>query len=63
MPAEVDAVEAEPTRDGDVLGGKVDEERPAAVGARAVALGELEQLVANHDARDLPAVEHARRSG
>ena len=57
MAAEVDAVEAEPARDRDVLGGQVDEERAALVRARAVALGEREQLVGDDDTRDLPLVE------
>ena len=61
MAAEVDAVEAEPARDRDVLGGQVDEERTALVRARAVALGEREQLVGDDDSRDLSLVEGARR--
>ena len=54
MAAEVDAVEAETARDRDVLCGEVDEERAALVRARAVALGEREQLVGDDDAGDLP---------
>ena len=59
--SEVDAVEAEPARDRDVLGGQVDEERTALVRARSVALGEREQLVGDDDSRDLSLVEGACR--
>ena len=60
MPAEVDAVVAEPARDREVLGGEIDEERTALVGARTVPFGELEQRVADDDARDLPRAEDPR---
>ena len=60
VPAEVDAVVAEPAHDRDVLRGQLDEERQALVGARALPLRELEQRVAHDDARDLAA---AKRPG
>ena len=63
MAAEVHAVEAEAARDRDVLGRLVDEEGPALVRARTVALGECEQLVGDDDSRDLPLVEGARCRG
>ncbi len=59
--AEVDAVEAEPARDGDVLRRHLDEERAALVGARRVPLDQREQLVGHDDAGDLARVERARR--
>ena len=58
--AEVDAVEAKTARDRDVLGRLVDEERTALVRARAVALGECEQLVGDDDSGDLSLVKGAR---
>ncbi len=61
MAAEVHAVEAEAARDRDVLGSLIDEERSTLVRARAVALGECEQLVGDDDSRDLSLVEGARR--
>ena len=51
--AEIDAVEAEAARDRDVLGRQLDEEGSALVRARAVALGEREQLVGDDDSGDL----------
>ena len=50
--SEVDPVEAEAARDGDVLGGQVEEEGTALVRARSVALHECEELVRDDDARD-----------
>ena len=61
MPAEVDAVVAEPARDRDVLRGELDEEGPPSSGLGRVALDEREQLVADDDAGDRPAVEGAGR--
>ena len=51
---------AEPSRDGDVLGGEIDEERAALVGARTLPLRQLEQRVAHDDAGDLPRPEDPR---
>ena len=61
--AEVDAAEAEAAGDRDLPGGEVDEERAPLVRARAVALGQREQLVGDDHARDPPGVEHARCAG
>ena len=60
MAAQVDAREAEAARHRDVLGGELDEERPALVRARGLALDDREQLVGDDRAGDLPRVERAR---
>ena len=61
VPAEVDAVEAEPARDREVLGGEIDEERTALVRrSRRARSASCEQRVADDDARDLPGAEDAR---
>ena len=60
MASEVDAGEAEPAGDRDVLRREVDEEGAPAVGAGRVALDEREQLLAHDDARDPAGMERTR---